>query len=142
VLAVLLLVATPLAVAKEATIEIEAGTRPDGSMYLTPANFTVGLGANVTLRVTNVDSIFHDVALLAYDGRDVENEVPPKSTHDSTFVAAHAGDFRVVCEVAGHKQKGMFAFMHVVEDKSVPGVGGLAALLLVGGAALLVGRRR
>lgn len=140
VLLALLLLAPPAA-AKARTVEVEVGTNSDGSMYLTPKDVTVQKGDEVTLRVTNVDSIFHDVALLDYAGQDIEIEVPAKRTETKTFTATEAGDFRLICEVVGHKQKGMQGTLHVTEEKAAPGPAlPLVALALV--AVALAARRR
>lgn len=137
----LLLLVVPTVSAAARDIDIEVGTNPDGTMYLTPSNVTVDLGDEVTLRIHNADRIFHDVALLDYDGNDVEIEVPAGKTETHTFTATVAGDFRLICEVSGHKQKGMFGFLHVVDPEATPGFETVA--LLVGAAlvALLLGRK-
>lgn len=131
-----ILAVPPNAGAAARTIEIEAGTRPDGSMYLAPDDVTVDLGDVVTIRVRNPDPVFHDVAILSYGGEDIEIEVPKYKTEERTFTANTAGDFRMVCEVSGHKQKGMQGMIHIVDPaaKKVPAVGivlsvGLLALL-------------
>lgn len=140
--------AAPGAQAAARTIDVEAGSNPDGTMYLRPAEITVDLGDVVTLRVHNPDRIFHDVALLDYDNEDIEIEVPAGKTEERTFTATVAGDFRLVCEVSGHKQKGMQGTLHVVDpaaakktvpmpDATVVLVAGLAACL-----ALSARRRR
>lgn len=136
------LLAAPSVLAASRTIDIEVGTNPDGSMYLRPGNVTVDLGDEVTLRIKNVDRIFHDVALLDYDGNDVEIEVPAGRTETHAFKATVAGDFRMVCEVSGHKQKGMFGFLHVVDPNAskLPGPG--LPLLLTGVAAVALVARR
>jgi uncharacterized cupredoxin-like copper-binding protein len=128
-----LLLLAPLASSEARDVPIEVGTNDDGSMYLTPSNVTVTLGDDVTLRVKNVDRIFHDVALLDYAGNDVEIEVPAGRTESYSFQATVAGDFRLICEVSGHKQKGMFGFLHVVDPNESPAplLAPLAALLLV-----------
>lgn len=141
--ALLALCLAPPARAADRVLEIEAGTNPDGSMYLKPNDVTVDVGDNVTLRIKNVDAIFHDVAILGYDNEDIENEVPAHTTSDRTFHATVAGDFRLLCEVTGHKQKGMQGMIHVVSaaqaQKKTPD---LAPLGLVGVAALLALARR
>ena len=139
----LLIMASPTVLAAGRTLDIEVGTDPDGSMYLRPGNVTVDLGDEVTLRIKNPDRIFHDVALLDYDGNDVEIEVPAGKTETHAFTATVAGDFRLICEVSGHKQKGMFGFLHVVDPhaKEAPGPQ-LAALALGLGVLALLTRRR
>ena len=142
-LVALVLLLVPLVSAASRAIDMEVGTRPDGSMYLRPGNVTVTLGDEVTLSIRNVDRIFHDVALLDYDGEDVEIEVPAGRTQTYTFTASVAGDYRLICEVSGHKQKGMFGFLHVEDpgEKNVPGVDlwTWGVLVLVGAA---LARRR
>jgi uncharacterized cupredoxin-like copper-binding protein len=140
-LATLLFLLSPSASAASRTVDIEVGSNPDGSMYLRPGNVTVNLGDVVTLRIHNPDRIFHDVALLDYDGNDIEIEVPGGSTEEKTFTASVAGDFRVICEVRGHKQAGMQGTLHVVEEKGLP-IPALAPALALALAALVAARRR
>jgi plastocyanin len=134
-----ILLATPPAAAKAQVVDIEAGSNPDGSMYLKPAEVTVMKGDVVTLRVHNPDKIFHDVALLDYAGNDVEIEVPAGTTEEHTFTATVAGDFRLICEVRNHKQAGMQGTLHVDEPSFLP-LPLLAPLLALAAAAVL--RRR
>lgn len=138
-----LLLLSPVVTAATRTVDVEVGTNPDGSMYLRPGNVTVDLGDEVTLRIKNVDRIFHDVALLDYDGNDVEIEVPAGKTETHTFTAAVAGDYRMICEVSGHKQKGMYGFLHVRDPnaKSIDAQGLLLVPLALVAAAALVRRR-
>lgn len=133
-----LMTGAPVAAAADKIFDIEAGTNADGSMYLKPNDFTVARGDNVTFRVKNVDTIFHDVAILGYDGRDIEIEVPAKKAGQATFAATIAGDFRVVCEVSGHKQRGMQGMIHVVETKTP--LPEFLTLIGLAGAALLLRR--
>lgn len=124
-------------------VDIEVGTNPDGSMYLRPGNVTVNVGDDVTLRIRNVDRIFHDVALLDYDGNDVEIEVPGGKTESHSFKATVAGDYRMICEVSGHKQKGMFGLLHVVDPSArTRGFEGFLALAAFGFVAFTLSRRR
>ena len=129
----------PCVAAEARTFDIEAGTNDDGSMYLRPDRVQVAPGDVVTLRVKNVDTIFHDVAILGYGGRDIEIEVPKLRTEEATFTADTQGEFRMVCEVTGHKQKGMQGVFVVGEEKDAPGAGAAA---LVGAIALLTLARR
>lgn len=94
-------------------ISIHVGSHPDGTMYMTPGTMCAHKGSNVRFVVINDDSIFHDVALISYGGTNIEHEVNPHSTvsthHDGNdyFVASATGQFQVICEVAGHADKGM-----------------------------------
>lgn len=122
-------------------IDVEAGTNADGSMYLKPDRVSGRLGESVTLRVHNPDKIFHDVAILDYDGEDIEIEVPAGRTVDHTFTLTKAGEFRMICEVTGHKQKGMQGTLVVESPNESPLHGIVPALALVATAALLLRRR-
>lgn len=138
-----LLMPGALAAARE--FDIEVGTRSDGSMYVEPSSITSILGDDVTFRVKNVDRIFHDIALLDYDGNDIEIEVPAGRTESHSLKATVPGDFRMICEVSGHKQKGMFGFFHVVDPdakKGLPDIGVVGTLLVAGIALALVYRRK
>lgn len=127
--------------AADRVIEIQAGTNPDGSMYLRPDKVSVLPNDRVTIRVTNVDSIFHDVAILGYGGRDIEIEVPGHQTQEQTFVADTKGEFRLVCEVTGHKQKGMQGTFTVADAKT-PGSEVVPLVVLVALLAIAARRRR
>ncbi len=144
--ALALVLLLPLAGGASRTVDVEVGTRPDGTMYLTPSNVTVTKGDEVTLRIRNADRIFHDVALLDYAGEDVEIEVPAGKTETHVFTATEAGTFRMICEVSGHKQKGMFGYLHVVDPEAQknesPGAAPLLAAALLGLAALATRRLR
>jgi len=94
-------------------VEIHVGSSPGDKMYQNPSTITVNKCDKVRFSVHNDDSIFHDVALLDYDGSDIEHEVQPGQTvvthHDGKdyFVATVTGTFTVKCEVSGHAGKGM-----------------------------------
>lgn len=137
-----LLALAPLAPAQSPrVVDIEAGSNADGSMYLRPDRVEARLGEALTLRVKNPDRIFHDVALLDYDGEDIEIEVPAGRTVERSFTANVAGEFRLVCEVTGHKQKGMQGVLVVTDPNETPAPA-LASLLGLVALAALVLRRR
>jgi uncharacterized cupredoxin-like copper-binding protein len=95
---------------------VHVGTNPDGSMYLTPAETRVPHCSKVSFVVVNDDPrTFHDVALLDYDGNDIEHEAlggQTVTTHhkgDLYFVATKKGTFDLLCEVRqpNHADLGM-----------------------------------
>ncbi|HEV8359789.1 MAG TPA: cupredoxin domain-containing protein [Candidatus Thermoplasmatota archaeon] len=145
-LALALLLAVPVAEAARVPINVEAGSNPDGSMYFRPDSFSVTQGDEVALTVHNVDEIFHDAAILDYDGRDIENELDPGETGTKTFTASVAGTFRFICEVRGHAGLGMQGNFTVrAANAGTKGAPGLEAPLVAGAllaAAGLALRRR
>lgn len=134
---VALLLLVPVAAAKGVTLH--AGTRADGSMYIEPASVAVRQGEVVDLTLVNDDaSTPHDWALLSFGDRDIEVYTKGGETKTIRFTADTAGTFRVVCQVVGHKQRGMEGTF-VVEEKGIPAPGLAAALVAV---ALAVALRR
>jgi uncharacterized cupredoxin-like copper-binding protein len=87
----------------------------------TPSSYEADGGADVTLVLTNVASVEHEWVLfekgyqvtLPFDDDDEghiywEGEVEAGETQTLTFVApAEAGQYQVVCGVAGHTEAGM-----------------------------------
>lgn len=141
-----LVVAFPAASAAKVTLTIEAGTRADSSMYFTPSTATANQGDDVTLTVHNGDTIFHDFALLDYNGRDIEIELDPQETGTKNFTAALAGTFEYICEVTGHKDRGMKGTLTIQQaanggGKPAPGFELVFALVGAAAAALVLSRR-
>lgn len=139
--ALLLLSLAPLAAAKETTVTIHAGTAADGALYFEPATIRAAEGDRVALTLVNDDpSTPHDWALLAYGGHDIEVYVKGGETRTIHFTAQDPGTFRIVCQVVGHKQRGMEGAL-VVEDKLLTSNLGLAASLMAIALALASARR-
>lgn len=97
----------PTAQAAAQSIDIVIGSRPDGSMYMTPADVHVNIVDDVTMRVHNEDGTFHDLSIESFGGENVEFEVAPRATTTREFVANVEGTFRMICEVPGHVGLGM-----------------------------------
>lgn len=137
-LAIGLALLAPLADAK--SITIHAGTTPGGSLFFRPSDITAKEGERVEIVLVNDDpDTAHDWALLEYGGRDVEVYAPGGQTREVSFTANEAGTFRIVCQVVGHKQRGMEGTL-TVEDKLFVPAAGLPALALL--AIVALGRRR
>lgn len=135
----------PLLLAPPATaadVTIHAGSSADGSLYFRPQKITVDEGERVRLALVNDDADTpHDWALLEYGGRDVEVYVRGGQSRMINFTANEVGEYRIVCQVVGHKQRGMEGTL-VVEDKLlVPSPPLLGLLALAGIAILRRGRR-
>jgi uncharacterized cupredoxin-like copper-binding protein len=135
-LALLLLCPTAAA----AFVTLHAGTNPDGSMYITPKSVQVTKGDKVHLVLVNDDpGTPHDWALLSYGGKDIEVYTEGGATKAVDFTADAAGDFRIVCQVVGHKQRGMEGTFTVrARGLPAPGVPALLALA----ALFALARRR
>lgn len=87
-----------------------------------PATFTVPAGAQVTLRATNNGAVEHEFAIMKkgtsvtppFGDKDEGNifweldEIGPGTTKSDTFTApTEAGEYEVICGLAGHIEKGM-----------------------------------
>lgn len=148
-----LLVATPLALAKEMQVDVFLHEY-SGGLHIVPEQVNVDVGDVVTFTVKNEGQSPHNL-LVCGDAIGPSNDcadawgrigmIPPAETRPLQFTAAKAGTFEYWCYVPGHKGAGMKGTLVVAgestsEEKDVPGVG-LAALLGVA-AALAIGRRR
>jgi uncharacterized cupredoxin-like copper-binding protein len=95
----------------------------------TPANVTVDAGQEVTLTLTNNGSVEHEWVLMEagyqvttpFDADDEphvywEGEVEAGESGTFTFTApSEAGDYQLVCGVAGHVEAGMVGTLTVGE---------------------------
>lgn len=134
---VLILVA-PEAAAKGYTIHAGGG---EGPLYFRPGDLDVDEGERVTLTLVNDDpGTPHDWALLGYGGRDIEVYVKGGQTRTINFTASETGEYRIVCQVVGHKQRGMEGTLTVDNKLLAPGVGLAPALVAL--ALLAFGIRR
>lgn len=117
----------PCAAAKSVTIH--AGTATDGALYFRPSDVRTDEGDRVTIKLVNDDADTpHDWALLEYGGRDIEVYVRGGQERMINFTANEVGTFRIVCQVVGHKQRGMEGSLVVEGRLFVPSP---ALLLLV-----------
>ena len=134
-----LLVLAPSAMAKSVTIH--AGTDADGSLSFRPKEIRVEEGERVMLTLVNDDEDTpHDWALLEYGGRDVEVYARGGQARMVNFTAHEVGEFRIVCQVVGHKQQGMEGTL-VVQNKLFVPAPGIFALAAVGSVAAILRRR-
>jgi plastocyanin len=83
-----------------------------------PNSWTVPAGKSITLKLTNNGSVEHNWVLMAkpvtppapQSGSDIlyEAKVSPGGTQTFTFTApSTAGEYEVICNVAGHLEQGM-----------------------------------
>lgn len=134
-----LLLVAPTATAKDVTIH--AGTSADGSLYFRPVKVTVSEGERVRLTLVNDDAETpHDWALLEYAGRDIEVYVRGGESRMINFTANEVGEYRIVCQVVGHKQRGMEGAL-VVENKLFVSGPTVLAILALAGMAIAMRRR-
>lgn len=95
----------------------------------TPASFTIPAGQQITLKLKNSGSIQHDLIILkkgvvvkgSFDQHKQPDDIFFHAMLDSskvdtfTFTApAEAGEYQIVCGIAGHFQAGMIAKLTVV----------------------------
>lgn len=138
----LLLALAPLAAASETPVVLHAGTTDEGVMYFEPATIRITEGERIALTLANDDpSTPHDWALLEYDGVDIEVYARGGERRTIHFTASEPGTFRFVCQVVGHKQRGMEGTLAVEESRLVPGLGP-AAFCFAALIALFVRRPR
>ncbi|HZM21522.1 MAG TPA: cupredoxin domain-containing protein [Anaerolineales bacterium] len=95
----------------------------------TPNHFTVPAGKEITVNIAHHGSVVHEFIIMkrgtnageSFDEDDQPNvyelvKVPPGHSQSFTFTApAEAGDYQVVCGIAGHLQSGMTATLTVVQ---------------------------
>lgn len=138
-----LLLAAPLAAAAQRDVRVTLASRPDGTMYMDPALVEVDAGDEVRLLVLNEDPMQHDLVILDYGLFDVEVEVGPRGSGETTFTADKAGNFTMICEIGDHRARGQEGTFRVLgestRDAPVSGWAAPFALLIV---ALAAGRRR
>jgi nitrite reductase (NO-forming) len=109
-------------------------------MYFEPKTLRAVQGERVSITLVNDDQNSpHDWALLAYDGEDIENYVDAGQQRAVSFTATEPGEYRIVCQLVGHKQAGMEGDF-IVTKQSTPAAPLAAALVLVALVAL-AGRR-
>ena len=133
-----LILVIPLAEAKDVTVH--AGTNADGSLHFRPKDVRVDEGERVRLTLVNDDEDTpHDWALLEYGGRDIEVYVRGGQSRSINFTANEIGTYRIVCQVAGHKQQGMEGSLTVENKLLVPAPSLSVALLAL--IAVALGRR-
>jgi len=96
---------------------------------ISPNQFTVKAGSEVTIHVTNNGAVEHDFNIMKY-GKDVgdmfdeedhenvlwEMDLPSGGTQSATFtVPDETGTYQVVCAVPGHLQAGMIGSLEVIK---------------------------
>lgn len=83
-----------------------------------PTTWTVSAGKTITLKLTNSGSVEHNWVLMSKpvtppapqsgDGILFDAKVAPGGTQTFTFTApSTAGEYEVICNVAGHLEQGM-----------------------------------
>lgn len=139
VVAVIFLATLPTAQAREFTIH--AGADAGGALAFRPRDLRAEEGEVVAITLVNDDADTpHDWAILDYGGLDVEVFARGGRSNTVDFVADTPGVFRIICQVVGHKQRGMEGEFTVDKDSLVPDAGPLAPAVLA--LAALAWRRR
>jgi uncharacterized cupredoxin-like copper-binding protein len=96
---------------------------------ITPNQFTVQSGSDITVSVTNHGTVEHDFNIMKFgsdigdmfDDEDRANvlwgmDLQPGETKSATFtVPDEAGTYQVACAMPGHVQSGMVATLEVVK---------------------------
>jgi uncharacterized cupredoxin-like copper-binding protein len=95
-----------------------------------PNNFTVPVGQEITIELTNNGTVVHDFIIMKYGttvgddyGEEDEAnvywkaELEPGTSNTYTFTApSEPGEYQVVCGIAGHYLAGMVATLNVVTE--------------------------
>ena len=95
----------------------------------TPNHFIVPAGQEITVNISHHGIVVHEFIIMKpgtnagehFDEDDLPNvydsvEVPPGHSQSFTFTApVEAGEYQVVCGIAGHIESGMTAILTVVE---------------------------
>jgi len=98
----------------------------------TPNYFTIPAGQEITVNIAHHGSVVHEFIIMnpgttageKFDEEDMPNvytivKVPPGHSQTFTFVAPlQAGDYQIVCGIAGHLESGMTATLTVVKQDS------------------------
>lgn len=73
-----------------------------------PANYTFKAGEKIKITMTNRGAVDHTWILKDASDKDLfKLEVKVGKTGSGEFTAPAAGQYKVVCDVAGHKEAGM-----------------------------------
>jgi uncharacterized cupredoxin-like copper-binding protein len=112
------------AAAKKLNVEL-------GDFTITPNQFIVQAGSEVTISITNNGTVEHDFNIMK-SGADIgdmfnerdranvlwETDVQPGETKAGTFtVPEETGTYQVVCAMPGHMQAGMVGRLEVVNRR-------------------------
>lgn len=96
----------------------------------TPNSFTVPAGQKISISITNNGATTHSFAIMqaGHELKDhftdadkafiywAEPQIVPGQTINASFTApSQAGDYQVVCDIAGHFEAGMVAKLIVVK---------------------------
>lgn len=98
----------------------------------TPNHFTVPAGEEITVNIAHRGSVVHEFIIMnpgttageKFDEEDMPNvytivKVPPGHSQSFTFAAPlQAGEYQIVCGIAGHLEAGMTATLTVVQQDS------------------------
>src|SRR5687767_16007565 len=98
----------------------------------TPNHFTVPAGEEITVNISHHGIVVHEFIIMnpgttagdKFDEEDKPNvytivEVPPGHSQSFTFIAPlEAGEYQIVCGIAGHLESGMTATLTVVQQDS------------------------
>lgn len=98
----------------------------------TPNHFMVPAGEEITVNIAHHGIVVHEFIIMnpgttageKFDEEDMPNvytivKVPPGHSQTFTFVAPlQAGDYQIVCGIAGHLESGMTATLTVVKQDS------------------------
>lgn len=101
--------ATSSAAAGGQTIEVTLG-----DLFIEPKQLEAQAG-DVTLEVTNEGQTEHNFAV---EGHGATEMIPPGETATLQVASLEAGEYKVICEVAGHAGGGMAATLVVIGDDS------------------------
>lgn len=98
----------------------------------TPTHFTVPAGEEITVNIAHHGIVVHEFVIMnpgttagdKFDEEDIPNvytivKVPPGHSQTFMFVAPlQAGEYQIVCGIAGHLESGMTATLTVVQQDS------------------------
>lgn len=154
-----LVLAAPVAAAREFEELVYLHELPQGGLHVVPELIHASPGDTLTLTVENQGQSPHDLHFCADAGQSATN--PPSDCRQRggftpmlgagekaplTLTTTAPGTYWYYCDIPGHKQAGMAGRLVVsgdeVEEKDAPAPSAFGALLALGLAAAFLGRRR
>ena len=101
--------ASPQAPASGATFNVVAT-----EFAFNPNTFKASVGQPITFKITNNGQVDHTFVIMGLDGKEAAKaSIKTGATETLQFTPTAAGDYPIICNLAGHKDAGMTAMLSV-----------------------------